>query len=100
MSVAATLLCLVGLYRLEYCYDLTDTAEMKEIIREDLVSISGFPYHGEVDVLETATVKDRMLFCTGWNRIERLNGRVFINSSGACLADTAFGAENMTPVLL
>jgi len=58
--VAATLLCLVGLYRLEYCYDLTDTAEMKEIIREDLVSISGFPYHGEVDVLETATVKDRM----------------------------------------
>lgn len=60
LSVAATLLCLVGLYRLEYCYDLTDTAEMKEIIREDLVSISGFPYHGEVDVLETATVKDRM----------------------------------------
>ena len=60
MSVAATLLCLVGLYRLEYCYDLTVTAEMKEIIREDLVSISGFPYHGEVDVLETATVKDRM----------------------------------------
>ena len=58
--MAATLLCLVGLYRLEYCYDLTDTAEMKEIIREDLVSISGFPYHGEVDVLETATVKDRM----------------------------------------
>lgn len=46
LSVAATLLCLVGLYRLEYCYDLTDTAEMKEIIREDLVSISGFPYHG------------------------------------------------------
>ena len=33
LSVAATLLCLVGLYRLEYCYDLTDTAEMKEIIR-------------------------------------------------------------------
>ena len=60
LSVAATLLCLVGLYRLEYCYDLTDTAEMKEIIREDLVSISGFPYHGEVDVLETATLKDRM----------------------------------------
>lgn len=60
LSVAATLLCLVGLYRLEYCYDLTDTAEMKEIIREDLISISGFPYHGEVDVLETATVKDRM----------------------------------------
>ena len=57
---AVTLLCLVGLYRLEYCYDLTDTAEMKEIIREDLVSISGFPYHGEVDVLETATLKDRM----------------------------------------
>ena len=60
LSVAATLLCLVGLYRLEYCYDLTDTAEMKEIIREDLVSVSGFPYHGEVDVLETATLKDRM----------------------------------------
>ena len=34
--------------------------DMNEIIREDLVSISGFPYHGEVDVLETATVKDRM----------------------------------------
>ena len=25
LSVAATLLCLVGLYRLEYCYDLTST---------------------------------------------------------------------------
>lgn len=62
LSVAATLLCLVGLYRLEYCYDLTSTAEMKEIIREDLasVSISNFPQDGEVDVLETTTVKDRM----------------------------------------
>ena len=62
MSVAATLLCLVGLYRLEYCYDLTSTAEMKEIIRGDLasVSISNFPQDGEVDVLETTTVKDRM----------------------------------------
>ena len=29
LSVAATLLCLVGLYRLEYCYDLTDTAEIR-----------------------------------------------------------------------
>ena len=37
LSVAATLLCLVGLYRLEYCYDLTDTAEMKEIIRDATV---------------------------------------------------------------
>ena len=62
LSVAATLLCLVGLYRLEYCYDLTSTAEMKEIIRGDLasVSISNFPQDGEVDVLETTTVKDRM----------------------------------------
>ena len=31
LSVAATLLCLVGLYRLEYCYDLTDTAEMNRM---------------------------------------------------------------------
>ena len=35
---------------------------MKEIIRGDLasVSISNFPQDGEVDVLETTTVKDRM----------------------------------------
>ena len=62
LSVAATLLCLVGLYRLEYCYDLTDTAEIEALIQEDLASdsLAGFPQGGEVDVLETTTVKDRM----------------------------------------
>ena len=62
LSVAVTLLCLVGLYRAEYCYDLTNTAEIEALIQEDLASnsLAGFPQGGEVDVLETTTVKDRM----------------------------------------
>ena len=62
LSVAVTLLCLVGLYRSEYCYDLTNTAEIEALIQEDLASnsLAGFPQGGEVDVLETTTVKDRM----------------------------------------
>ena len=62
LSVAVTLLCLVGLYRSEYCYDLTSTAEIEALIQEDLASnsLAGFPQGGEVDVLETTTVKDRM----------------------------------------
>ena len=62
LSVAATLLCLVGLYRSEYCYDLTSTAEIEALIQEDLASdsLAGFPQGGEVDVLETTTVKDWM----------------------------------------
>ena len=62
LSVAVTLLCLVGLYRAEYCYDLTSTAEIEALIQEDLASnsLAEFPKGGEVDVLETTTVKDRM----------------------------------------
>ncbi len=62
LSVAVTLLCLAGLYRAEYCYDLTSTAEIEALIQEDLASnsLAGFPQGGEVDVLETTTVKDRM----------------------------------------
>ena len=62
LSVVVTLLCLVGLYRSEYCYDLTNTAEIEALIQEDLASnsLAGFPQGGEVDVLETTTVKDRM----------------------------------------
>ena len=62
LSVAVTLLCLVGLYRAEYRYDLTNTAEIEALIQEDLASnsLAGFPQGGEVDVLETTTVKDRM----------------------------------------
>lgn len=62
LSVAVTLLCLAGLYRAEYCYDLTSTAEIEALIQEDLASnsLAEFPKGGEVDVLETTTVKDRM----------------------------------------
>ena len=62
LSVVVTLLCLVGLYRSEYCYDLTNTAEIEALIQEDLASnsLAEFPKGGEVDVLETTTVKDRM----------------------------------------
>lgn len=62
LSVAVTLLCLVGLYRSEYCYDLTNTAEIEALIQEDPASnsLAGFPQGGEVDVLETTTVKDRL----------------------------------------
>ena len=62
LSVAVTLLCLVGLYRSEYCYDLTSTAEIEALIQEDLASnsLARFPQGGEVDVLETTTVKDRL----------------------------------------
>ena len=62
LSVAVMLLCLVGLYRLEYCYDLSSTVEMGTMIREKLMSssLSKFPQDGEVDVLETTTVKDRL----------------------------------------
>lgn len=62
LSVLVTLLCLVGLYRLAYCYDLSSTAEMEALIQEDLMSDAyvDFPEGGEVDVVETTTVKDRL----------------------------------------
>ena len=62
LSVVIILLCMAGLYRSEYCYDLTSTAEIEALIQEDLVSnsLAKFPQGGEVDVLETTTVKDRL----------------------------------------
>lgn len=62
LSILVTLLCVYGLYRLEYCYDLTSTAEMEAVIQERLASVSiyRYPAGAEVDVLETAAVKDRL----------------------------------------
>ena len=62
LSVVIILLCMAGLYRSEYCYDLTNTAEIEALIQADLASnsLAEFPQGGEVDVLETTTVKDRM----------------------------------------
>lgn len=62
LSIVVTLLCMYGLYRLEYCYDLTGTAEMEAVIQERLadVSIYRYPAGAAVDVLETAVVKDRL----------------------------------------
>ena len=67
LSVAVTLLCLAGLYRAEYCYDLTNTAEIETLITGNLASSrltdalqsSYFPWM-EIDVLEMTSVKDRV----------------------------------------
>ena len=67
LSVAVTLLCLAGLYRSEYCYDLTSTAEIETLITGNLASSrltdalqsSYFPWM-EIDVLEMTSVKDRV----------------------------------------
>ena len=67
LSVAMTLLCLVGLYRSEYRYDLTNTAEIETLITgnltrsrlTDALQSSYFPWL-EIDVLEMTSVKDRV----------------------------------------
>ena len=64
LSALVTVLCLLGLYRMEYAYTLTGTAEMEAAVETYLADVAQLDarYQGTaVDVLETEPVGNQVL---------------------------------------